>query len=78
MTSSSESDDEVLEWKEYEIKAGAGYKYGDLFKVVPTRRKRGDLVLNLNLAVITAKEAHILLSPTDEISRDTPLYEIGL
>lgn len=69
--------------KEYEIESGANYRYSDLFQIVSSRQTNtsdteDDLLLDLNLRVQTAKDAHILLSPTDQISPVAALYEIGM
>lgn len=66
--------------QEYDVKAG--YSYSTFFhieKLKPNQNasaKVHDAILNLKLFVLASKDAHILLSPTDQI-KSSPVYEIG-
>lgn len=65
--------------KEYDVKAG--YKYSTFFHIESmkpnrVRTDKDDTLLNLKIFVLASKDAHILLSPTDQI-KSSPIYEIG-
>lgn len=65
--------------QEYDVKAG--YSYSTFFhieKLKPNQNASAkvDAILNLKLFVLASKDAHILLSPTDQI-KSSPVYEIG-
>lgn len=71
---------DLMNCKEYDVKSG--YKYTDFFEIDTFRQKNGSaaengILLNLKLFVITGKDAHILLSPTQHI-KASAVYEIGL
>ncbi|XP_031620035.1 acetylcholine receptor subunit beta-like 2 [Contarinia nasturtii] len=66
--------------KEYDVKSG--YKYTTFFHIESLKPNRNipetsDTILNLKIFVLAAKDAHILLSPTDQI-KSSPIYEIVL
>lgn len=61
----------------------SGYKYSTFFhiesmKPKPNVEDKDDtVVIDLRLFVLASKDAHILLSPTDQI-KSSPIYEIGI
>lgn len=60
----------------------SGYKYTNFFHIESLKPNRNiadkdDTILNIKLFVLATKDAHILLSPTDQI-KSSPIYEIGL
>lgn len=66
--------------KEYDVKSG--YKYSTFFHIDSLKPNRNanltdDTILELRLYVLASKDAHILLSPTDQI-KSSPIYEIGV
>lgn len=66
--------------KEYDVKSG--YKYSNFFhidslKPSPNATDSEDTIANVKLFLLATKDAHILLSPTDQI-KSSPLYEIGV
>lgn len=72
---------ELHKCMDYDVNLGADYS--DLFEIIPGQRAidptgKNELLLNLNFYVKTAKAAHILLAPSDEIGRESSVYEIGL
>lgn len=65
--------------KEYDVKSG--YKYTTFFHIESLKPSKNvtdneDTVVDLRLFVLASKDAHILLSPTDQI-KSSPIYEIG-
>lgn len=66
--------------KEYDVKSG--YKYSTFFHIESLKPNlnpinKSDTIVNMKLFVIQSKDAHILLSPTDQI-KSSPIYEIGM
>lgn len=66
--------------KEYDVKSG--YKYTTFFQIDLLKPNRNvnvteDTILNLRLFLLASRDAHILLSPTDQI-KSSPIYEIGV
>lgn len=61
----------------------SGYKYTTFFHIESFKsnrnaaNKKSDVILDLRLYLLASKDAHILLSPTDQI-KTSPIYEIGL
>lgn len=60
----------------------SGYKYSTFFHIESLKPNRNanvtdDTILDLRLYVLASKDAHILLSPTDQI-KSSPIYEIGV
>lgn len=58
-----------------------GYKYSTFFHIEslkpnPNNTDKENKVVDLRLFVIASKDAHILLSPTDQI-KSSAIYEIG-
>lgn len=62
--------------KEYDTKVGYGYHDYFAVKNVKNAQFSGD-ILRINLFVLAAKDAHILLSPTDQQDATSEVYEIG-
>lgn len=61
----------------------SGYKYTNFFEIESLKPNQNnadkdDTILNIKLFVLATKDAHILLSPTDQIKSSSPIYEIGL
>jgi hypothetical protein len=62
--------------KEYD--AVSGYNYNSYFKINELKNLReNDELLCLRLSVLASKDAHILLSATDNPKIDADVYEIG-
>lgn len=62
--------------KEYDTKLGYGYH--DYFAIENIKEAQfPDDILRVNLYVLAAKDAHILLSPTDQQDKPSAVYEIG-
>lgn len=62
--------------KEYDTKLGYGYH--DYFAVENIKDAQfPDDILRVNLFVLAAKDAHVLLSPSDQQEKTTAVYEIG-
>lgn len=66
--------------KEYDVKSG--YKYSNFFHIESLKPNRNiadkdDTIVDIKLFVLATKDAHILLSPTDQI-KSSPIYEIGV
>lgn len=62
--------------KEYDTKLGYGYH--DYFAIENIKDAQfPDDILRVNLYVLAAKDAHILLSPTDQQDKSSAVYEIG-
>lgn len=60
----------------------SGYKYTTFFHIESFKPNRNathksDVIVDLRLYLLASKDAHILLSPTDQI-KSSPIYEIGL
>lgn len=70
---------DLLFCKEYDVKSG--YKYSNFFHIdsfKPSQHAADaeETIINVKLFVLATKDAHILLSPTDQI-KSSPIYEIG-
>lgn len=61
-----------------EYAAVSGYTYNDYFHIDSFRQNVSNVddIINLNLYVLTAKDALILLTP-DDTNKTAPVYEIG-
>lgn len=71
--------EELQYCKEYDVKSG--YKYSTFFHIESLKPNQNvtdkdDTIVDLRLYVLASRDAHILLSPTDQI-KSSPIYEIG-
>lgn len=60
----------------------SGYKYSSFFHIDSLKPSQmvsdnEDTIVDIKLFLLATKDAHILLSPTDQI-KSSPIYEIGM
>lgn len=63
-----------------EFDSVSGYNYRSYFELSELKHAtlKDDELININLIILGAKDAHILLTPTIDPGINSPVYEIGI